>query len=105
FFNHPATTYIYTLSLHDALPILTIISPPIGLYLIAFESRLSSTRSMRDASHSPARLGSGPSDAVFTVMICRSVVCSCSATTLWRSEEHTSELRHVAISYAVFCLK
>src|SRR5690625_6505430 len=23
----------------------------------------------------------------------------------WRSEEHTSELSHVAISYAVFCLK
>src|SRR5438309_7371217 len=23
----------------------------------------------------------------------------------WRSEEHTSELRHSSISYAVFCLK
>src|SRR5437660_5765924 len=28
-----------------------------------------------------------------------------SAVSADRSEEHTSELRHVAISYAVFCLK
>src|SRR5262245_64681947 len=30
--------------------------------------------------------------------------CSCHRCTWFRSEEHTSELHHLGISYAVFCL-
>src|SRR6266571_4138542 len=66
FFNDTATTEIYTLSLHDALPI----------------------SDARDPA-APAR-GSGH----------RRVDCAHR-----RSEEHTSELSHMSISYAVFCLK
>src|SRR5574344_3119853 len=64
FFNDTATTEIYTLSLHDALPICC--------------------RSRPGRNH-PPRSPAGRGSA--------------------RSEEHTSELRHQIISYAVFCLK
>src|SRR5256885_7124188 len=63
FFNDTATTEIYTLSLHDALPIWTIFSP--------WTSCSSS-------------LGEGDS---------RSVRAASAARTLRRSEEHTSELQ------------
>src|SRR5256885_16182334 len=65
FFNDTATTEIYTLSLHDALPI-----------------------SKKEWKRSPCiRTWTG------------------SRPTCARSEEHTSELQHSQISYAVFCLK
>src|SRR2546429_1760440 len=67
FFNDTATTEIYTLSLHDALPI----------------SRPGVARA------APPRPGRGLALAPRPT----------------RSEEHTSELRHGYISYAVFCLK
>src|SRR2546421_9289287 len=68
FFNDTATTEIYTLSLHDALPISVLgggrVSTPITIPPFVAKARGSS-----------------------------------------RSEEHTSELHHDQISYAVFCLK
>src|SRR5687768_18279187 len=73
FFNDTATTEIYTLSLHDALPIWRSTPWP-------------SSRT-RAASRSPRP---GPR----AESLARS-----------RSEEHTSELSHGYISYAVFCLK
>src|SRR2546430_11040378 len=42
FFNDTATTEIYTLSLHDALPIFTRV-PPVGMASRALTARLSST--------------------------------------------------------------
>src|SRR3989339_215261 len=68
FFNDTATTEIYTLSLHDALPILFI--------------RLCVQAHTLEGEYEIARNGHER-----------------------RSEEHTSELRHDQISYAVFCLK
>src|SRR6266702_3985352 len=68
FFNDTATTEIYTLSLHDALPI-PWTARPIMSVSIEFDAPHAAEASTR------------------------------------RSEEHTSELRHVAITYAVFCLK
>src|SRR6266481_9968849 len=70
FFNDTATTEIYTLSLHDALPIG-------GSYY----GRGTPFPVSRGRSPCVVR-GSSP-----------------------RSEEHTSELSHSSISYAVFCLK
>src|SRR5574343_2112864 len=64
FFNDTATTEIYTLSLHDALPIFGHDEPEMVEEIDAF---------VRHYNH--------------------------------RSEEHTSELHHITISYAVFCLK
>src|SRR5471030_3535944 len=63
FFNDTATTEIYTLSLHDALPI--CLHQPYA----------------RVRPRAPLTRQRG------------------------RSEEHTSELHHLGISYAVFCLK
>ena len=78
FFNDTATTEIYTLSLHDALP-------------IYFDHA-------GGAAELKERLGVeivGPHDADRFLL-----------NELERSEEHTSELQsRETISYAVFCLK
>src|SRR5260221_9573604 len=68
FFNDTATTEIYTLSLHDALPILTDGPPP---------KTHSSARSSRSAARK--------------LKSCASIRCGPLAAS--RSEEHTSELQ------------
>ena len=78
FFNDTATTEIYTLSLHDALPISEAGAPP-GVFNVV--------------------QGTGP---VGAALIQDDRVAKVSL----RSEEHTSELQsRPHISYAVFCLK
>src|SRR5258707_5222872 len=67
FFNDTATTEIYTLSLHDALPISAIGSPSC--------TRAASSTRARSRSSSPA-----PGSRT-------------SRTPFFRSEEHTSELQ------------
>src|SRR3712207_8423340 len=77
FFNDTATTEIYTLSLHDALPILAI---PARVYIT-----VSRSGQMRRPHNSK-------SSAVFTTTVSspgRSTSCRPAA----RSEEHTSELQ------------
>src|SRR2546430_10391802 len=85
FFNDTATTEIYTLSLHDALPIWP-----------AHVDRLrdgavghSLARQQDDAGPLGHLLGGGAG----------------AHEVGERSEEHTSELQSQSISYAVFCLK
>src|SRR2546430_6889981 len=68
FFNDTATTEIYTLSLHDALPIWT---PP--------RSERAPRSGVSDATSSPSSASSFPS--------------ACLCLWPWRSEEHTSELQ------------
>src|SRR6266508_6831192 len=72
FFNDTATTEIYTLSLHDALPIFGETGPRAARGLFA-----------RRAPVRPHRRGQS----------------------LRRSEDTRLNSSHVAISYAVFCLK
>src|SRR5215510_15909715 len=74
FFNDPATTEIYTLSLHDALPICSC-----------------------PTSTSPAKCA-GAADTT-----ARRSTCAIGARTDRKSTRLNSS--HVAISYAVFCLK
>src|SRR3712207_7014718 len=82
FFNDTATTEIYTLSLHDALPI----------------SRVSSGSSIpasRTFSSTPSRTSSTTSKFAFV-----------SATAVSRDRKSTRlNSSHANISYAVFCLK
>src|SRR5256884_2647357 len=82
FFNDTATTEIYTLSLHDALP---ISGGWCGSTRHAGRLRQAGARGL----HHDRRRGVGP--------VRRHRVL--------RSEEHTSELQSSQISYAVFCLK
>src|SRR5687767_15567436 len=70
FFNDPATTEIYTLSLHDALPISS------GF------SRCSAIGQVRSAIWTPVTTGSGGLTPL--------------PPGAWRSEEHTSELQSLA---------
>src|SRR3712207_9133273 len=76
FFNDTATTEIYTLSLHDALPISACIAR------CALLGRAPSGRRCRLVGYRPA-----PSNAV-DCRRARFRGCSCA-----RSEEHTSELQ------------
>src|SRR2546427_7100800 len=77
FFNDTATTEIYTLSLHDALPISSW-SPP--------RSAASSSTTSRRPPGAIGRCRAPPSSR-------RTIPRCCSRTLGWRSEEHTSELQ------------
>src|SRR3712207_7069217 len=96
FFNDTATTEIYTLSLHDALPISAMRS----ICCCAFAEMVVGARRFRFWGSS-ARTARNPA--------CISAVTERARAralgSLGRSEEHTSELQSRHISYAVFCLK
>src|SRR2546425_2204519 len=79
FFNDTATTEIYTLSLHDALPIS-------GSTAWARRSSPRSRRSWWRACVATARSGSRASRVASRRALSRR----------WRSEEHTSELQSLA---------
>src|SRR3712207_7322571 len=79
FFNDTATTEIYTLSLHDALPIWTISSRSTA---IRTASTSSAGRCWRRWRRRPSVSSSG-----------RSLPATHTATPTCRSEEHTSELQ------------
>ena len=101
FFNVTATTEIYTLSLHDALPIYPSFSTPSRLTSLmepVDRIKLSIEFLLRVSGHF-LTIGSS-TDPLISVMDVHN-------TDKWvRSEEHTSELQsRPHISYAVFCLK
>src|SRR5205823_11297852 len=75
FFNAPSTTLIYTLSLHDALPIFRPDSPA--------DTRYRRRRHRREAICECPRALELPSPSWKTAI-------------QWRSEEHTSELQSLA---------
>src|SRR2546421_8666802 len=86
FFNDPAPTEIYTLSLHDALPI----SPSCSLKVVATETLSNTASTATPASTSRSRSGI-PS---FSYMLRSSgSTSSRDFGTACRSEEHTSELQ------------
>src|SRR2546426_1527474 len=100
FFNDPATTEIYTLSLHDALPI-----SPRG------RRRAPARRPLRRPPPPPRRLP--PESARPSSPHCRGW-CSCGSAAWWRcrcgsrhQDRKSTRLNssHLVISYAVFCLK
>src|SRR5690606_41436182 len=85
FLNAPAPPYIYTLSLHDALPILSTASclPNTSLSMTGTINRINSTRNSWYAA---------------TRETSASISCADRKSTRLNSS-------HVKISYAVFCLK
>src|SRR5206468_11083795 len=86
FFTAPATTEIYTLSLHDALPIY----PPAGGSGVRSVAP-GFSRGTTDPAQSPARVAGDRPAAEATIILDR------KSTRLNSS--------HDQISYAVFCLK
>src|SRR3712207_8148130 len=86
FFNDTATTEIYTLSLHDALPILPAREP-------------SSSAVMRSSPWPPSNTTSSPSAT-------SSSAPKTQASMVTRDRKSTRlNSSHANISYAVFCLK
>src|SRR5690606_40333982 len=76
FFNDPATTEIYTLSLHDALPIFGLEVQRVEAVQPQLAGVLAAVGDLLFPQHRP--------DAVF---------CGCEVLKGARSEEHTSELQ------------
>src|SRR3712207_8939441 len=91
FFNDTATTEIYTLSLHDALPILLTLA--CTAWAVAAATGIGTSSSCAAAKPRSKSLRS------------RIGVNVGVKSRFTRSEEHTSELQSANISYAVFCLK
>src|SRR5690349_22396887 len=89
FFNDPATTEIYTLSLHDALPISTIPRR---------RRRARARRSLRSGRIPASRAAASPGAAPSAASAARPSVLRDRKSTRLNSS-------HVEISYAVFCLK
>src|SRR3712207_7959077 len=75
FFNEPATTEIYPLSLHDALPISTRTRTPLPTPLPCGDWR-----------HFPSPNANSQNNHLRSVAVA-------SPNDVWRSEEHTSELQ------------
>src|SRR5205814_5519029 len=91
FLNDPPPTVIYTLSLHDALPIWPVrrlIISTSGWMTSPSEPRRSPANPGRSFGHVAGRWNFSP-----------------APVSAERSEEHTLNSSHLGISYAVFCLK
>src|SRR3712207_6969936 len=87
FFNDTATTEIYTLSLHDALPICNPRAcQEVRRHLTGFRSRCAAPRGESAGSRAGGRARNGAAELLHR---CRRVRSRAMA----RSEEHTSELQ------------
>src|SRR5690606_40386400 len=103
--NYPATTAIYTLSLHDALPIWWITSAlesNVGLNAI---SQYTFTKN----SKLPQGLGTGSlyTNNVESPLEVSNGMLQYNPSAVWKLDRKSTRLNssHVKISYAVFCLK
>src|SRR5205814_9938880 len=94
----PPTTTIYTLSLHDALPISNELS---GKFLY----RVISTKARTYERPSDIWPGSRARRHRCQIESGWGSVASDRPAPLSRSEEHSLNSSHLGISYAVFCLK
>src|SRR5260221_5775171 len=97
FFNDTATTEIYTLSLHDALPICRI-TPMFTL------------NRMHDENSSRLFINRIPTTTFLPVLASVWLaLCGCGGDKHWRGRGDRKSTRlnssHTVISYAVFCLK
>src|SRR5206468_12861745 len=91
-YNHTATTDIYTLSLHDALPILIFAAPSRAMMPANAPTR--SSPSMRKAVFGFDNLIFAPFAAAVNNAASDGTKSTCALRALGkRSEEHTSELQ------------
>src|SRR2546430_13272105 len=92
FFNDTATTEIYTLSLHDALPIFTALHP--ALHQSSFADKADFTQA-------------GFEPGIFTSVVTKPPSSSLILCFFPGQDRKSTRLNssHSQISYAVFCLK
>src|SRR5207253_6473607 len=95
-YPHPSTTEIYTLSLHDALPI----SQPVRPSEIA-------DRLNRTLSQASRRMPRPVRRKTLVLVLALGAALALAAVASTRTDRKSTRLNssHVAISYAVFCLK
>src|SRR5439155_26088144 len=104
FFTHTATTSLYTLSLHDALPIYSHRSHDVALRRGADRTHRPSRRVCRGDLPCRHRIGAAWPDPRF---VGARHVALADPTAQTKRDRKSTRLNssHVAISYAVFCLK
>src|SRR5437588_8985119 len=100
--NAPATTEIYTLSLHDALPISSL-TPLIGERIARAFERAGVPEGLVRVIHGPGTGAAVVESGVAKVFFTGSVEAGRSVGEDRKSTRLNSS--HTVISYAVFCLK
>src|SRR5256885_5154462 len=104
FFNDPATPEFYTLSLHDALPILGDPTSSVALFpLSAFPPPLLDNFAMRNF----CLCGAGGQAELFGELVLGRWITGQEDLTQTSRDRKSTRLNssHLVISYAVFCLK
>src|SRR5205823_13859885 len=84
FFHYPATTDIYTLSLHDALPILALIIAHDLAHVLLY------------ATAHPSHTAKAKEWTAIVALSQKQEAAVDDVLERWRSEEHTSELQSLA---------
>src|SRR5699024_11354111 len=100
--DEPETTAVSTLALHDALPIFRVMIEGVNSKGHSTPRKLRGSNKALSGRQLQGAEARGASEEDLGISQGKFIVYSVVRT---RSEEHTSELRHVSISYAVFCLK
>src|SRR5690606_39931628 len=97
FLNYPSTTEIYTLSLHDALPIYLVMDP---LFIAVFKL------GVEGAAYATI-ISQGFAFVYGIIHVLRKKLAPFTVPTLPKWDRKSTRLNssHVKISYAVFCLK
>src|SRR5439155_23870335 len=100
FYNATATTTIYTLSLHDALPICIE-------RIVDADERDAMLADVEPPRRARGHVGSGAQPDAFAHSVTLQAVVHCLPETGAHTDRKSTRLNssHVAISYAVFCLK
>src|SRR3712207_8799973 len=104
FFNDTATTEIYTLSLHDALPI----TEEAGQHRLAQETIIKQNKQTKKRRKGVETLGNGKPEIVTTESDKDGQHTLARGPILQRQQDRKStrlNSSHANISYAVFCLK
>src|SRR5207253_5368010 len=103
-YNDPLTTYVYTLSLHDALPILGVyaLSPTQVFVVGAFGTLLSTSDGGRSWRKHDLKW-----DKLIERIVKEGGYVEPNLNAVYFRDRKSTRLNssHVAISYAVFCLK
>src|SRR3989442_3751093 len=100
FFNDTATTEIYTLSLHDALPILVhLVQNPhrhaqAGRGLRTFDELLRDVHRVEDQDRKSTRLNSSHVRISYAVFCLKKKICECLCYPPWSTRQSTSPTFH-----------
>src|SRR5207253_6835514 len=104
FFNHPVTTALYTLSLHDALPISSLAGVVVVVFLTVTALTAQQKNPLTNADVIKMVKAGLAETTIVAAIAANDTQFDLSSAGLDRKSTRLNS-SHVAISYAVFCLK